>query len=183
MGGKYRLKLSIIAVLALHGAGCSRNNDDDEQRRQLLEASRRAQARQERIDKGRVRSPEGDLLPSDNKSAGYVLPRGFVLTRTLPHRWTYDANLPQNKVEEYFDKRLSAGHKSKKGDEVEWLRSVEKSDPNQVPGWVQVMPTPSKRAWTRIIVSEPEPPGPDLVPQMDQQKMQEILAERRKRAR
>jgi hypothetical protein len=184
MGGKHRLKLLIIGALVLHGAAACSRKDEDEERRRLLEASGRAQARQQRIDKQRVRDPEGDLLPSETKVAGYVLPRGFELTRTQPHRWTYDARLPQNKVEEYFDKRLASGTKTKKeNSEVEWLRSVEKSDPNAVPGWVQVMPTPSKREWTRIILSEPQPVPKEAPPLVDAQKMQEIMAERRRTAR
>lgn len=184
MGGKYRLELSIVGALALQGAVACSRSDVDEQRRLLLEASSRTEARERRINKKRVRDPQGDLLPSETKVAGYVMPRGFELTRTLPHRWIYDAALPQTKVEEYFDKRLAGGTKSKNdGSEVEWLRSTEKSDPNGVPGWIQIMPTPSKREWTRIIVSEPNP-GPSDAPQLvDDQKIAEIMAERRRTAR
>jgi len=182
MGGKYRLKLCIIGALALHGAAACSRSDEEEQRRRLLEASGRAQAREQRIDKRRVRGSEGELLPSETKVAGYVLPRGFALTRTLPHRWIYDAQLPWEKVEEYFDKRLAGGTKSKEGSEIEWLRSTEKTDPNAVPGWIQVMPTPSKREWTRIIVSEPNP-GPKDVPLVDAEKSRETLAEQRRIAR
>jgi hypothetical protein len=182
MGGKYRLKLSIIGALALHGAAACSRSDDDEQRRRLLEASSRAQAREQRIDKQRVRGPEGELLPSEAKVAGYVVPRGFELTRTQPHRWTYDALLPLEKVEEYFDKRLSGGTKSKTGSELEWLHSIEKTDPNAVPGWIQVMPTPSKREWTRIIFSEPNP-APKDAPLVDAERMRDIVANQRRNAR
>lgn len=183
MGLKYRLTMWISGALALHAvAACSRSNEE-EQRRHLLEADARGQARQQRIDKTRVRDPAGDLLPSETKAAGYVVPRGFTLTRTHPHKWVYDADLPLKKVEEYFDKRLAGGTKSRvEYSQVEWLHSVEKDDPKQVPGWVQIMPCPSTRTWSRIVFSEPNPPPKDA-PLMDAQRMREFLAERRRNAR
>jgi hypothetical protein len=183
MGGKHRLTQWIIGALALHGAAACSHDDDAEQRRRLLEATQRAQARQERIDKQRVRSPEGDLLPSDTKVAGYVMPRGFELSHTFPHRWTFDAMLPLKKVEEYFDKRLAGGTKSRKeGLEIEWLLSTEKSDPNAVPGRIQIMPDPGRIEWTHIVVSEPDP-APKGTPLMNEQQMRDFMAERRRNAR
>ena len=157
MGNECRLTLWFAGVLALQAAlGCSRD-DTLERRRQLLAATDRAQARKERIDKARVRSPTGDLLPSEQKVAGFVLPRGFTLKRSYPHKWIYDARLPQAKVEEYFDKRLTVSKVPAGVGEVLYNEAREKSDPNHAPGWIRVLPTPSKEEWTRLIITDPVP--------------------------
>jgi hypothetical protein len=186
MGDQCRLNAAwlLVGAIAVNAAvGCSRS-DIDEQRRRLLQTEPRTRARNERIDAHRVLSPEGDLLPSETKVAGVVLPRGFDLKFQDPHAWTYDGHFVPAKVQAYFEKRVTTARVTKKplGD-VEYLGVREKSDPNMTAVLVRVSPAPAKPEWTRIYVGEPVPPEPATAKLMDEQALQEMMAERRKNAR
>ncbi|HET6332559.1 MAG TPA: hypothetical protein VFG30_05070 [Polyangiales bacterium] len=184
MGDKCRLNAVwvLVGALAANAAvGCK--NDVEEQRRQLLQTDQRTKERNARIEAHRVLGPEGELLPSETKVAGVVLPRGFELKFTEPHAWTYDGHYPQAKLEAYFDKRVTTKTRTNKPlGEVEYLGVREKSDPNMTAVLVRVSPAPGRLEWTRIYVGEPVPADPNAR-LVDDQALRELMAERRKNAR
>lgn len=173
----------LVGLLAVNAAvGCSRS-DREEQQRRLLQTEERTRARKQRSEAHRVLSPEGNLLPSETKVAGVVLPRGFESRFTKPHEWTYDGHFPQARVQAYFEKRVtSARMTSKPLGEVEYLGVREKSDPNMQAVLLRISPTPAKPEWTRIYIGEPVPElaTPKV---MDEQAMRELMAEQRRTAR
>lgn len=178
MGFKRRLnRLWVIAgVLSLTGVACSKDDDAD-QRRQLLSARERTQARKERGNAQRIRSPTGDLLPSTVVRSGIVLPRGLKQRIEEKYSWTYDAQFPPDKVVAYFDQRLAAEDTRRGEFEVEYRGAREKSDSNNVGTVVRVEGVPSKgESYTRVVVlhtppplKEPKPLPPDLLQRAAQQ--------------
>ncbi len=186
MGDERRLKAVWIlagALAANAAVGCSKH-DDAEQRRRLLQTEERARQRQVRSEARRVEGPDGELLPSDTKVGGIVMPRGFEQTYADPHAWTYDGHFAQQKVQEYFEKRLTVARKTNKPlNEVEYLGVTEKSNPNMPAGLVRISPHPSRPEYTRIYVGEPVPPPPDTARLMDDEGLRQYMAERRRTAR
>jgi hypothetical protein len=162
-------------------AGCSRG--DAEQRRRLLQTDDRTRERTERVESQRLQAPDGALLPSTTKIAGIVLPRGFDSIFTEAHAWTFDGNLPQPRVEEYFDKRLTSGQNRKNAfGDVEYIGVREKSDPSMPGVMVRVGPVPARPEWTRIYIGEPVPES-QTVQVLGDDALRELMANRRKNAR
>jgi hypothetical protein len=183
MGDKCRLSAIwlVVGALAVNAAvGCSKA---DEQERRLLQPDQRTRERNERIAAHRVLSQEGDLMPSETKIAGVVMPRGFDAKFTEPHAWTYDGHFSQAKVQAYFDKRITSTRVTPKPlGEVEYLGVREKSDPNMTAVLMKVSPTPARPEWTRIWIGEPEP-EPVNARLVDDEGLRQLMAERRKTAR
>jgi hypothetical protein len=155
MGNQRRLIVSLAAALLLSAAhGCS-EDPVVEQRRELLQGRDRRKEAREAVEKARVRSQAGDLLPSETKAAGIVLPRGFALKYSFEHRWYFDGDLPMKKVEEYFSRRLQfdlVNHIS--AQELELTQAREKADPAMAPVFVRLEPVPGRATATRIQVVE-----------------------------
>jgi len=186
MGNERRLKAGWIlaGVLAANAAVSCSKKDDSEERRRLLQTEERARQRQVRSAARVVEGPEGELLPSETKLGGVVLPRGFQQTFADPHAWTYDGHFAQQRVQEYFEKRLDVVSRTEKPlGEVEYLGVKEKSNPNMPAALVRVSPTPSRPEYTRIYIGEPVPPPPDTARLMDSEALREYMAERRRTAR
>jgi hypothetical protein len=173
----------LMSVLAVNAAvGCSRS-DREEQQRRLLQTEQRTLARNQRIESHRVLSPEGDLVPSETKVAGLVLPRGFETKFTDPHAWTYDGHFSRAKVQAYFEKRVTSTRVTQKPlGEVEYLGVREKSDPNMQGLLLRISPAPGKVEWTRVYIGEPVP-APASVTVVDEQAMKALAIEQRKTAR
>jgi hypothetical protein len=155
MGNQRRLIAPLAAALLLSTAnGCS-DEPVVEQRRELLKGRDRKSEARAAVEKARVRSPAGDLLPSETKAAGIVLPRGFALKYSFEHRWYFDGDLPMKKVEEYFGRRLQfdlVNHIS--AHELELTHAREKADPAMAPVFVRIEPLPGRPSATRIQVLE-----------------------------
>jgi hypothetical protein len=185
MGYECRLNtvwLFVGLLAASAAASCSRG-EESEARRRVLQTEDRTRERLARIDAHRVLSPEGELLPSETKVAGVVLPRGFELRFAEKHAWTYDGNFQQPKVEAYFAKRITMTRTTNKPlGEVEYLGVREKSNPNMEGVLVRVSPGPKGRDWTRIYIGEPVPVDPSE-PRVDDEALRKLMAERRRTAR
>jgi hypothetical protein len=171
----------LIVVTALAGglivsaSACS-EEPDVLQRRQLLAADARGKARQERINDKRVLSPDGELLPSETKVAGIVLPRGFSQRFAEEHAWTYDSDLPQAKVREFLERRLTmTSVENRPLGEVMYVGVREKAKPEMTPVVVKVMPVPNRPNGSRIYVGEPQPPR---IEQTEDQARSSIAAQR-----
>lgn len=184
MGDQCRLNAVwwLVGALAVTAAGGCKD-DIEEQRRQLLQTDQRAKDRSARIEAHRVLSPDGELLPSEQKVAGVVLPRGFESKFVDPHAWTYDGQFPQDKVLAYFDKRVTTKTRTNKPlGEVEYLGVREKSDPNMTAVLVRVSPAPGRMEWTRIYIGEPVPIDPNAR-LMGEEALRQMMAEQRRTAR
>lgn len=165
MGDQCRLKLGLWLWLGLVAAlaAVSCKSAEDEQKRRLLETEQRMRERNERIEARRILGPQGELLPSQTKIAGVVLPRGFEMKFVEPHQWTYDGHFPEAKVQAYLESRLYTKTRTEKPlGEVEYLGVKEKSDPNMVAVLVRVSPVPAKPEWTRIYIGDPVPIDPNM---------------------
>jgi len=155
MGNQRRLIAPLAAALLLTAADGCNKDPVVEQRRELLQGRDRKKEAREAVEKARVRSQVGDLLPSETKAAGIVLPRGFALKYSFEHRWYFDGDLPMKKVEEYFSRRLQfdlVNHIS--AHELELTQAREKADPTMAPVFVRIEPIPSRPGATRIQVLE-----------------------------
>jgi hypothetical protein len=185
MGDERRLKAGWILACALAAnAAVSCSKDDSEEQRRLLQTEERARQRQARSEARRIEGPQGELLPSDIKLGGVVMPRGFDPTFVDPHAWTYDGHFTQARVQEYFEKRLTVMRTTNKPlGEVEYLGVREKSNPNMPAALVRVSPTPSRPEYTRIYVGEPVPPPPAAARVVGDEALREYMAERRRTAR
>jgi len=182
MGDKYRLRVLWLELLVTAAAVSGCRGDRAEQQRRMLQTEDRARARAERLEKVREFGPKGELLPSDLKLGGIVMPRGFEMKFTDPHDWTYDGNFPQVLVEEYFDRRLThaSAVKTELG-ELEFRGVREKSDPNMPAVRLRITPTPGRLDWTRIYIAEPAPMPQQVV--ADDAAARALMAERHRNAR
>jgi hypothetical protein len=150
------------ALLWLAFAGCKSDDsaNREEQRRQLLRGQDLDKQRNEQIDKTRLTDEHGDLLPSETKVAGLVLPRGFNPKFTLDYEWYYDGALPLDKLEKYFRKQFdSASIKRPDDSSVEFLRPTTK---DLLGAALTIYPVPGRADWSRIHVqgSRPQPEHP-----------------------
>jgi hypothetical protein len=183
MGNQCRLihVLVLLTGLGSSAAACSRDPDG---RQQLLAADGRDQARRQRAESKRALSPEGELLPSETKLGGIVMPRGYEPKFEEKHAWTYDAEVPVATARRYFERRLTTSSIQEKPlGEIVFLGAREKSDPNMPAALVKVMPMPTRPAGSRIYVAEPVPVA-ELPPlEENDDIVRARLAERRKNAR
>lgn len=181
MGDQRGLTLCLgVLVAAAAAVGCRDSREDE---RKLLQTQDRARARQERIDKLRVLSAQGELLPSEAKRAGIVLPRGFEERSSHPHEWRYEGQYPLTKVQAYFERRLNYVKvgKTEVGD-LEYLGAREKSDPNATAAVLRMSEASDDSGSTTIVLSEPGP-APPPQPVMTEEQIKQLMAERRRTAR
>jgi hypothetical protein len=169
MGRQHRLTRSqLLASLALLSctasftlaAGCSSGDSARraEQRRQLLRGDDLDRQRNARLEKQRVTTYEGDLLPSDTRTAGVVLPRGFNLKFTFEYEWYYDGALPLNKVEQYFTKQLDfEAIEHPDASAILFAQAKTKGDKAMTPVSVKIFPVPGRADWSRIYIHAPKP--------------------------
>jgi hypothetical protein len=143
-------------------AGCKSDDsaNRDEQRRQLLRGQDLDKQRNEQFDKTRLTDEHGDLLPSETKIAGVVLPRGFNAKFTVDYEWYYDGALPLAKLEKYLRKQFD-GALIKRPDafSVEFSRHTTRDMLGVV---LRIYPVPGREDWSRIHIqsSRPQPEHP-----------------------
>jgi hypothetical protein len=178
-GGRWVAVVGLL--LGLAPAGCSKDEPVEPQRA-LLRGRDRAAERQAAAEKRRVRTPEGDLLPSDAKVAGIVLPRGFALELKLEGGAYYEAKEPLDKTEEYFTHRLTATRASRNElQELEFYQAREQADPQMEPAFVRIARVPGHAERTRIHVMEPV--KQQVASPLSFEESQRHIAESLKRAR
>ena len=153
--------LGVLAALStLSFAGCGKSNADQraEIRRQLLRADNLAQKRREEVEARRLTDANGDLRPSNQQLAGITIPRGYQPKFVHEREWTYDAELPFPKLEQYFLQRLSATNEHPAGMITRFTQARPVGEPNALPVEVEVLPVPGRSDWSRIHIIQPAPP-------------------------
>ena len=183
MGRQHRVNVSFVAalsVLGALGAGC-RGSDTDrraEIKRELLRAENLAQRRLAEDNARRVADANGDLLPSNTQLAGITIPRGYSPKFVHEREWTYDAELPFHKLEQYFMQRLSAKVEHPAGLITRFTQARPIGEPNALPVEVEVMPVPGRLDWSSFHIIQPAPP-PATAPQRFSEIAADIEAKRR----
>jgi hypothetical protein len=151
--------LSTLSTLSLAGCGKSIADQRADIRRQLLRADNLAQKRREEVEARRLTEPNGDLRPSNEQLAGITLPRGYQPKFVHDHEWTYDAELPFHKLEQYFLQRLSATIEHPAGMITRFTQARPVGQPNALPIELEVLPVPGRSDWSRIHIIQPGPPA------------------------
>jgi hypothetical protein len=184
MGRQHRLtKLHIAhwtcACCLLLAAACKSDESEHraEARRALLRGDDLQRKRNEQLEKTRLTTYEGDLLPSDSQVAGIVLPRGFNLKFTLDHEWFYDGELPFAKLEKYLHEHVTSVAVDRPDNfSVVFAQAVNKVGPKMDPVMIKIFPVPGRSDWSRIDITAPKP-APDHTLSEDEIRMR--LAEHR----
>ena len=163
MGRQHRVIKCVSTVLGLAlllpAAACSSREVDrkSELRRQLLRAENLAQKRDEIMAAQRLSDENGNLLESKEQIAGVTLPRGYKPKFVHEREWTYDGELPFNKLEQYFLQRLNASIEHPSGMLTRFKDARPQGQPNALPILVEVSPVPGRSDWSRIHIQQPAP--------------------------
>jgi hypothetical protein len=157
MGRQHRIALAVWLGLAATSCSSHEAERKAEVRRQLLRADNLAQKRAETLAAQRLTDAQGNLLPSNEKIAGVVLPRGYKPKFVLEREWTYDGELPFSRLEQYFLQRLSASIEHPAGMLTRFVQARPVGEPNAPPVLVEVSPVPGREDWSRIHVQQPAP--------------------------
>jgi len=157
MGRQHRIALAIW--LGLAAASCTSHDAEQraEARRQLLRAENLEQQRRDALAAQRLSDANGNLLPSNEKLAGIVLPRGYKPKFVYEREWTYDGELPFHKLEQYFLQNLSADIAHPSGMLTRFVRARPVGEPNAQPVLLEVSPVPGREDWSRIHIQQPAP--------------------------
>jgi hypothetical protein len=153
------LLLSVI-VNTTFAIGCSSNEEQKraELRRQLLRGQDLEKQRNTRFEKERLTTYQGDLLPSDIRVAGVVLPRGFNQKFTFEYEWYYDGAEPLPKLDQYIRKQLdfvSFDHPDPAS--TQFMQARTKGFPEMKPVTIKIYPVPGRSDWSRIYIRAPQP--------------------------
>ncbi len=113
------LLLSLVGVLVLGAAGCEgKRQEQAQQRKQLLERPDPKQVREERRRQRQLFDERGDLLPSETRAGGVLLPKGLTQYRSFEREWYFKTlKVDSEKIVTYFKRRLmpEAIDRSKEG--------------------------------------------------------------------
>jgi hypothetical protein len=152
------LCLALTAGAAL--AGC--NKDAEEQkaqlRRDVLRANNLAAERRKQLEAVRLTDDNGNLIPSTQRVAGVVLPRGFTPKFKLEHEAYFDAELPYEKVVSYFTEQLDYAYAEQPSkSSLKFIKARTKGDAEMAPVNLMVSPVPGMGHWSRIRILLPQP--------------------------
>ncbi|HET8936000.1 MAG TPA: hypothetical protein VFN67_21285 [Polyangiales bacterium] len=151
------------AVLLGGGAlcACSEREDPKEQiRRDVLRSNNLADERRKRIDAIRTTDDKGNLLPSDTKVAGVVLPRGYEPKFLFEYEWYYDGEKPFALLDTYIKSQLDyADVQRQNNSALTYVQARTKGDSQMKPVSVTISPVPGREDWSRlqIVAQRPKP--------------------------
>ena len=146
-----------VLLLALVLGGCSHKGDDDKRRALLAPVDLRDKQR-ELYEKLRFYDAAGELMASDQKVAGIVLPRGLTPTFTFEREWYFESKLPRAKLQKYFRDHLDGGELSYPNpDMVELLKATPKDTAGALPVLVRVYPLPAMYDVARVYIRQAAP--------------------------
>jgi hypothetical protein len=141
-------------------------------RREVLRVNDLAAERRKAREAERLVDDKGALLPSNEKVAGVVLPRGYKPRFNLPREWYLDGEHQFGKLVTYFTEQLDADTVTRPNKAtLTFLRARTKGDPNMEPVSVTISPVPGRDDWSRIHIVAPPPAarksGGNQVPEVE----------------
>jgi hypothetical protein len=166
MGRQHRVAKvgrALVACATLLSGGvlcaCSREPDQKEQlRRDVLRANNMAAERKKQFDAVRVLDENGKLVPSNQRVAGIVLPRGYQPKFKLDYESSFDGELPYGKLATYFTEQLDfVGVQRPNNATLTFLEARSKGDTQAKPVSVSISPVPGREDWSRIRIQTPQP--------------------------
>lgn len=139
--------------------GCSKQEDRQAQlRRDVLRANNLAAERRKQYEAVRVLDADGRLLPSDQRVAGVVLPRGYEPKFKIAQEAYYDGKLPYSKLATYFAEQLEFSTvRRPNNDTLTFVQARSKGDMQMKPVEVTISPIPGRSDWSRIRILIPQP--------------------------
>lgn len=169
MGRQHRVTnnhgaLSWVAGFALlagaAGYGCSKEEDRQAQlRRDVLRANDLAAERRKQLDAVRVLDANGKLIPSDQRVAGIVLPRGYEPRFEIDHEAYYDGKVSYTKLATYFTEQLDFITIQRPNNyTLTFVDARMKGDTQMKPVDITISPTPVRSDWSRIRIQRPQLP-------------------------
>jgi hypothetical protein len=183
MGRQHRI---VIAAILLSSStmlcACSKREDPKAlMRREVLRANNLAAERRKDLDATRVTDDHGNLLPSKQRVAGVILPRGYDPKFTFDYEWYYDGEQPYSKALKYFTEQLdSETVQQPNRSTLTFVRARAKGDTQMKPVSVTVMPVPGREDWSRIHIVA-QRPLPDRI--LSKAEIEAELALRRRNMR
>jgi hypothetical protein len=168
-----------LGAASLLGGACS-NADETrraELRRQILRGQNLEKEQAQRREQTRVTTFDGDLLPSETKVAGVVIPRGFEPKFNFEYEWYFDGAQPLAKLEKYVLQHMDAAT-VERPDSVAILftQARTKGVSDMRPVTIKIFPVPGRSDWSRINIVGSRP-LPEHIPTAEEVAAQ--LAERR----
>jgi hypothetical protein len=150
------------SAVLLSGAalcGCAKQEDQKAQmRRDVLRANDFAAERRKQLAAVRVLDDNGKLVPSNQRIAGVVLPRGYEPKFKLDYESYFDGELPYSKLATYFTEQLDfIGVQRPNSSTLTFLQARSKGDSQMKPVTVTISPVPGREDWSRIRVVAPQP--------------------------
>jgi len=119
-------------------AGCSR--EQEERKRQLLTPRSSKAEIAARRQANRIFGDDGELLESDQKVVGLVLPKGLTPERTLDNHWFFRGeHVPADALARYFQRRLNSTTIERSGAAVVFGGAVPKDNPAALRLRVQIV--------------------------------------------
>jgi hypothetical protein len=158
--------LSAALGCGLLGAGCGeQGRSEDEVRRDyrkaLLAADDRRQQREQKHEETRVQDQRGALIPSGERVAGLLLPRGLSLRLSFEREWYYETTLSAAALRAYFGPRLNTLEVVQGGgDTVTYQNAVPRDTPGAEHINVRIGPLPNQRDKTEVNIRM----APDATP-------------------
>jgi hypothetical protein len=148
-----------LALSTLSLGGCSKTEDRRvELRRDVLRANNLELERRKAREAVRITDEHGALLPSSERVAGIVLPRGYTPKFTLDYEWYFDGEQPSHKLIKYFTEQLDAETVTHPGrSALTFVRARTKGDAQMKPVALTVSPVPGREDWSRIQIVAQRP--------------------------
>jgi len=149
-------RVSVIGVLGLLLAACGGDDEGSPDGVEVI-VDRAPEREEPRSPRGDDRFDEnGDLLESDERVAGLILPRGMSPEPSVDRQRTFSTRVSHQKVLRYVGPRLQTGEVERHGDVVIYRNAVARDARGaQVHMDVRVMPVPT--GGTQLIITEYEP--------------------------
>ncbi len=99
---------------------------------------------------------DGQLVETDERVAGFPLPRGMTKLRDEGRRHIYRTEAPLGKVQAYFGRRLMTGQVDRQGEAVVYRDALAR---NGSPVHLDVTIAPGSTGLTRVEIHELAPPA------------------------
>jgi hypothetical protein len=167
MGFVHRLTSACVAVACF--VACGGSEPDEVLRQELLKPKELGALQAARREQKRILDDQGNLLPSTERRAGFLVPRGYKEAYAFESEWYFDGRVPLPVLERYVRSQIEVGTvETHIGGKVDFIGSLPKGVANPTPTFISVFPHSGHRDKTRLHIHgyvEPRdgPQDPDVV--------------------